>query len=315
MNEILKNILSSQILISLYKVRDNLTNIDEIFIKNNCLWCLRIVWKHAIIEIMIIIFCYFLVKYTKNMFNNDKYKTERTNIHVVSGCIGSGKTTLIPFLKEYLIEKNRKVYYVKEFTTDTIIEEMNYFYKMMELYKNDKVRLSGLYFWIQDKIICEYEKFIESFEFDEFDDIIFERTYLDTKIFTKYGITDDFILKENKSVKDINIEYLNNKIEMLNKLIKKKSLKFNNIIYINTDSNNCIKRINKRIDNNNDINFDINFDRKGEKNLNMINLHKIYENDFKNIYSNYISFDNNMNLSNEKLKEFFFNFLNNKLII
>jgi thymidylate kinase len=246
-----------------------------------------------------------------NMTLDTEYKTKTTNIHVVSGCIGSGKTTLIPFLKEYLIKKNRKVCFVKEFTIDTIVEEMNYFYQMVELYKNDKVRLSRIYFWIQDKIISEYENFIKSFKFDKYDDIIFERTYLDTKIFTRFGIRDNFILKENKSVKDFHVKYLNNKIERLNELIKEKSLKFNNIIYINTNSDNCIKRIDKRIINNNNSNFD----RKGEKNLNMIQFHKIYENDFKNIYKNSISFDNNNDLTNEKLKEKFINFLNNKLII
>ena len=228
----------------------------------------------------------------KNQNNTIVSNKKNPDIHVISGCIGSGKSTLIPYLKEYLNEKNRKVYCVKEFTTDTIVDEMNYFYKMVELYKNDKVRLTGIYFWIQDKIISEYENFIKSFEFEKYDDIIFERTYFDTIIFTKYGITDE-------SIKDFHFDYLNEKINKVNEMMIKKSLKFNNVIYINTNGNNCIKRINKRIVNNDDIDFD----RKGEKNLDMINFHNLYENDFKYIYQSYVSFDNNMNLSNENLKE------------
>jgi thymidylate kinase len=256
-----------------------------------------------------------LIKKNKKYLKNDKKDEEKINtkIHVLSGPIGTGKTTHCILLKEYLEKKNRKVYYSEEITLK-ISTEMNFYYKMIELIKNeDRERMSSIYFWIQDKIISEYKRFVEEINFNEYDDIVLERTFLDTKIFTIYGIRDEYIIdeKNNISIKEVYIEYLDERIKECDTMFENRLLRFNNVIYIDTDIKNCIRRIEERIGEEKKEEMN----REGEKSLNIEKLNTIYKEELDNVYPKYVIYENNENLEEEECRKKFFNFLDLNLKI
>ena len=178
MNELLKSILSTQILISLYEVKNNLTEIDQIFSKNNCLWYFRIVWNYAILEISFVIFCYYLVKYTSYRLN--KIKRIYVNILVYNhlGQLLISKRLYEPNKYSYLVPGGKKEKYdfsLKQVAIRELYEETNLIvnnkleYEFVYNSKNYEVHYYSLYLKEEQNLMTkEPEKHEEWFFTNEF---------------------------------------------------------------------------------------------------------------------------------------------------
>lgn len=178
MNEILKHILSTQILISLYEVKNNLTEIDQLFSKNNCLWYFRIVWNYAILEISFIIFCYYLVKYINYRLN--KIKRIYVNILVYNhlGQLLISKRLYEPNKYSYLVPGGKKEKYdssLKQVAIRELYEETNLIvnnrlkYEFFYNSKNYEVHYYSLYLKDEQNLMTkEPEKHEEWFFTNEF---------------------------------------------------------------------------------------------------------------------------------------------------
>ena len=205
-----------------------------------------------------------------------KFFSKNTKIIILTGAIGVGKTTFTKNLKEYLNKKEKSVYIFEE-TSLEIKPALDIFYNNMEKHA----------LFMQTYIILYFEKQLQKIQknMQKYDVIIFDRTHLDTKIFTKSNIKNE------------------DEINFLNKLCDSVQLPFELtssntiVIYFKPNFEKMIKRQKNR-------------DRDGEK-CNEEYLKKIYKSYnemISEIYPSHISFENNDNILynnqfiNEKLE-------------
>ncbi|CAG8543078.1 4275_t:CDS:2, partial [Scutellospora calospora] len=126
-------------------------------------------------------------KYPDILFENNRI--------ILTGTIGAGKTTLSSFMSKYFEKKGLKVFIPEEISLK-IKEDLDLFCK-------DKKKYA---FFFQDLIIDTYRKMMENIDSatDDYDIIIFDRTYLDTEVFNNIN-----------SDNDLKLFYLKTKCEMI----------------------------------------------------------------------------------------------------
>ena len=156
-----------------------------------------------------------------------------TKIISVDGNIGSGKSTLIDFLKKKF-KNNSKIIFLDEPVDDWVRVKDNENSNILKKFYEDKKRWS--YTFQSFAFITRYEKlinFLNKYKYDKI--IITERsTETDKNVFAK-------MLYDSNQITQL--EY-NIYLYWYNKLINNNMIK--NIIYVNTNPKTCLERIKKR---------------------------------------------------------------------
>jgi deoxyadenosine/deoxycytidine kinase len=206
-------------------------------------------------------------------------KKKKKTYHIgVTGAVASGKSTFIKYLYDVL-SKNNNVYICEEMAIICNTELAHLYSDVIgereinKLFKNGSIgRLS---FWFQTILLDKYEEFYK-YKLNElkqqYDIIIYDRTYLDTIFFNKINIDDK-----------LDLEYLNYKI---NHISNENNINFDLVIYLDPGFDKIIEYKEKR-------------DRIVEKNIDYEYLKKIYHiysNNIINIYPYYILFDSSLDL-------------------
>ncbi|CAG8734591.1 1425_t:CDS:2 [Cetraspora pellucida] len=221
-------------------------------------------------------------KIFNDIFSKDEYifdhkKKYDPKIIIITDVIGAGKTELSKFLAEYLQGIGKKILFDEEKSLE-LKKELSIYYEVLKKEPNDQ----GIIFWYQDKLITKYKEYYDSIVFENYDYIIFDRTYLDTIFFTKAGITKDIY-------KEMCLPYLQDNLEEINFKYRQK------VIGIFVTPKVAIERIVKR-------------DRGLEKNVSpeYFNLiHDTYNKNIDSVYPVHFSFDNNEDLKQETFLNLF----------
>ncbi|CAG8505974.1 16127_t:CDS:2 [Dentiscutata heterogama] len=121
--------------------------------------------------------------------NNGKIR----NTIVITGTIGAGKTQFAQSLLQNFEKEGKRVLLGKEVSL-LIEEELNLYYEAL----NNNPKDESIVFWYQDKIIQEYQKYMNSITYWMYDIVILDRSYLDVNFFSTLAIKSDFeFIKEN----------------------------------------------------------------------------------------------------------------------
>ncbi|CAG8487551.1 7950_t:CDS:2, partial [Scutellospora calospora] len=133
-------------------------------------------------------------KYPDILFENNRIsikKRKKSNVKkiVLTGTIGARKTIFFSFISKYFEKKGLKVFIPEEISLK-IKDDLDLFYKDKEKYA----------FFFQDLIIDTYKKMIESIDSatDDYDIIIFDRTYFDTEEDIYLKDKDEYVLDEDE---------------------------------------------------------------------------------------------------------------------
>jgi deoxyadenosine/deoxycytidine kinase len=213
---------------------------------------------------------------------------------VVTGSIAAGKSTFIEYLRDFLISKKYNVYVCEEIAV-LCNRELTHFYsdikgerEINKSFKNGSI--GQLSFWFQTILLNKYKEFYK-YTLNKLDQqynvIIFDRTYLDTFFFTKINVSDE-----------LNLEYLNFKI---NDITLEIGINFDLVFYLDPGMDKIIKYKEKR---NRDVEEDMNYEY-------LKKIYFAYSNNINNIYPNFIHFNSGVNL--EEYNTIFQNYYNSKL--
>jgi deoxyadenosine/deoxycytidine kinase len=198
-----------------------------------------------------------------------KIKNE-AKIIVLTGTIAVGKTTFKKELIRYLEDNEKRVFSFKE-TSLMMKSELKIFYR--------DVKSHALFF--ESKIIDYYAKIIEYVRYirDAYDYVIFDRTHLDTEIFSILNIFDLESLSYLKEKR----EEINFNLEDVYK-----------VIHLKPSVENMIKRQRER-------------NRDGEMCTEeyLKDLYNLYENMIFQIYPDHVTYENNCDVS--EYREYFKN--------
>src|SRR5271170_2758912 len=191
-----------------------------------------------------------------------KTKKNEAKIIVLTGTIAVGKTTFKKELIRYFENNGKKVFSSEE-TSLMMKEELKIFYK--------DIKSQALFF--ESKIIDYYAKIIEYVRYikNAYDYIIFDRTHLDTEIFSILNIFDLELLSYLKDKR----EEINFNLEDVYK-----------VIYLKPSFENMIKRQRKR-----------NHDNETCTEEYLKDLYNLYENMIFQIYPNHVTYENNCDVS------------------
>lgn len=216
---------------------------------------------YIIFIILVYITVYFLLFYHHYSFNKKKC----FNI-VLTGSVGGGKTTFAKYLKKFLEKKGFKVYICEELAIQYEDALAHYYSGIKE------GSISKYAFWFQSYLLNKYEMFYK-YELpklqEEYRVIIHDRSFEDTRFFTKLNITDQ---------KDL---------EFLDEECKKIEIYFDLVIYLDPGFEKSIEYKEKR---DRDVEKDVNHDY-------LHDLYSIYEKNINSIYPGKIDFDSSVELN------------------
>tara|TARA_B100001758_G_scaffold190722_1_gene167702 strand:- start:9257 stop:9934 length:678 start_codon:yes stop_codon:yes gene_type:complete len=195
---------------------------------------------------------------------------EGKSIIVIEGNIGTGKSTLINNIKNYITKYIENIENKIEFNCEPL-DEWNIL--LNNFYENPK----RWAFTFQIKILLYHVKLLDNFNSNKKKIILLERFFLSSvKIFSQ-------ILLNNNNLNDSEFEIINDLYEHI--LLKISNYNINIIyIYLKTDPNICLQRIIKR-------------NRICEKNINIDYLNQLNNLYDKNFINNSIIIDNNLDKS------------------
>lgn len=195
-----------------------------------------------------------------------------TKFIVTTGAIGVGKTTWNVMLADHLRSKGFKVYLSNEIP---LMDK-----EFLELFYSDVSKYS---FAFQLNIIHKfnYEMLKLYYKQHSYDYVIFDRTNLDTKVFTSKNISDE------KELQILNNIFLNNTF---------KSDDFDYVFYLKPSKNTMIERQQKR-------------NRSSEKSVPkqyLIDIYDKYETMIREIYPNHIVVNNENDVNYDNIfKQYF----------